>query len=603
MIHSQAGNYKLSSLLRMSMLLLVLAVFTACAGQTQPVTALPQLQLVPVQEQMVTVRGGCFQMGDNAGAGNADEGPVHEVCLDDFYIDRYEVTQRAYEEVTGDNPSSNKATEIHPVDSITWNEADMYCRKIGSRLPTEAEWEYAAKSGTRNETWSGTSEESKLGEFAWHYDNADRKTHPVGQKLPNSFGLHDMSGNVYEWVKDWYGDNYYQGSHSENPQGPTVGKGRVLRGGSAMVDQKYNRTSHRYSSSQDYRNDQAGFRCARSRFPTAESGNIEKVQIRPYDDDRNAAIESELDGYVYKAAKDFVSAEILKAEKERLFDLLRPDYADLIGKYEVSEEGRNEAGDYIVKVAAAWVDTPLLKKKLAAAVYTDRVVLLTEESNLEVDARASTLSRRLKSKLQGMGYRVTEVSPDNRSRRSAMTGELDSLRDLGLYNLADLVVTGSAASEFSQKNGPIFSARASGQISVYSVGSDRELFSISQDAVKGFGPDSTKAGMDALKKVAGSLADDAMSRMPLPDRTSTIKLHIREVYGHNTLQKAKAALLSMPNLHEIQQESADYTEDEAVLTLIVSGSPGITADAINSLNVFVIRNVQEDEITVEVKRL
>lgn len=213
-------------------------------------------------EEVVLVKGGCFEMGSTDGG--SDE-KVHKVCLDDFYMDRYEVTQSGYEKVAGNNPSyfSNLAgCPLCPVENVNWREAQAYCTKAGKRLPTEAEWEYAATSGGKKEKWAGTGEERQLGEYAWYRENASRRTHPVGEKKPNGLGLYDMTGNVAEWVADWYDEGYYSRSPERNPQGPPSGGRRVLRGGSWFSSVDHLRGAYRETGRPDTQNGLSGFRCA-----------------------------------------------------------------------------------------------------------------------------------------------------------------------------------------------------------------------------------------------------------------------------------------------------------------------------------------------------
>ena len=176
-------------------------------------------------------------MGDTFGDGDADEKPVHQVCVDDFYFGKYEVTQGQWEKVMGNNPSRFKGRD-NPVEQVSWNDVQEYINRLNGqsggkyRLPTEAEWEYAARSGGKRKKWAGTSKEPELGEYAWYRINSGTKTHPVGQKRPNGLGLYDMSGNVWEWCADWYDQNYYQGSSRSTPERPGSSLYKVLRGGS-----------------------------------------------------------------------------------------------------------------------------------------------------------------------------------------------------------------------------------------------------------------------------------------------------------------------------------------------------------------------------------
>jgi sulfatase modifying factor 1 len=190
--------------------------------------------------EFVWIKGGCYDMGDIFGDGNPDEKPVHEVCVNGFYIGKHEVTQAQWEKVMGNNPSFFKRGGSYPVENVSWYEIQEYIRKlkrsinIKYRLPTEAEWEYAARSGGRKEKWPGTSKESDLDDFAWTDKNSGEQDHPVGRKKPNGLGLFDMSGNVWEWVADWYDQDYYRNSSKDNPKGPdrSWDNTRVIRGGS-----------------------------------------------------------------------------------------------------------------------------------------------------------------------------------------------------------------------------------------------------------------------------------------------------------------------------------------------------------------------------------
>lgn len=191
---------------------------------------------LPLEKRIIFVKGGCFQMGNIFGDGGGNEQPAHEVCVDDFYMGKYEVTQKEWTEVMGNNPSYFKnCGDNCPVENVSWNDVQEYINKLNSktgknyRLPTEAEWEYAARSGGKNEKYAGGN---YINSVAWYSNNSGDKTHPVGQKQPNGLGIYDMSGNVREWVQDWYKNNYYKNSPRNNPRGPDSGQARVLRGGS-----------------------------------------------------------------------------------------------------------------------------------------------------------------------------------------------------------------------------------------------------------------------------------------------------------------------------------------------------------------------------------
>jgi formylglycine-generating enzyme required for sulfatase activity len=172
--------------------------------------------------------------------------------LSGFNIGKYEVAQSQWQTVMGSNPSYFSGCSECPVEQVSWNDIQEFIKKLEKltgkrfRLPTEAEWEFAARGGNRSRgyVYSGGNNPWTVG---WNKDNSNDNTHPVGQKAANELGLYDMSGNVYEWCSDWYGENYYKASPSNNPKGPSSGAKHVLRGGGWYVKAAYSRVSHRNS--------------------------------------------------------------------------------------------------------------------------------------------------------------------------------------------------------------------------------------------------------------------------------------------------------------------------------------------------------------------
>jgi len=229
---------------------------------------------------MVTVPKGCFQMGSTSGDG--DEKPVHQVCLDAFRMDRTEVTNAQFARIAGRNPHVDDGTcyvwkgtawspgvlprkfagPDQPVVCVDHEQARDYCRSRGASLPTEAQWEYAARAGTQEESMWRSKEE--LGRHAWFRDNSDGATHPVGRKRPNLWGLYDMLGNAWEWVDDWYGATYYGESPTANPRGPDGGAYRVYRGGGWFSAAQGSGATVRGSLSGKRNRSTLGFRCVDS---------------------------------------------------------------------------------------------------------------------------------------------------------------------------------------------------------------------------------------------------------------------------------------------------------------------------------------------------
>ncbi|HLP52799.1 MAG TPA: formylglycine-generating enzyme family protein [Chitinophagales bacterium] len=185
--------------------------------------------------EMVRVKGGSFQMGTLNGV--KSERPVHEVKVGSFAIGKYEITQAQWQAVMGSNPSHFKGCDNCPVEEITLAEVDSFISKLNRisnsnyRLPTEAEWEYAALGGPLSKGYCYPGSDS-LEQVAWMVDNAGKKTHPVGQKKPNELGLYDMSGNVWELCSDYWNAAYYKTSPAVNPRNDTKAVFRVTRGGS-----------------------------------------------------------------------------------------------------------------------------------------------------------------------------------------------------------------------------------------------------------------------------------------------------------------------------------------------------------------------------------
>ncbi|MBQ0056498.1 MAG: SUMF1/EgtB/PvdO family nonheme iron enzyme [Bacteroidales bacterium] len=217
-----------------------------------------------VSFKMVAVKGGTFQMGATPEQQDAykDEKPVHSVTLSDYYIGETEVTQALWKAVMGSNPSTWKGDNL-PVEQVSWKDCQKFIKKLNQltgknfRLPTEAEWEYAARGGKESKGYQ-YSGSNNLGSVAWYDDNLGSKIHAVKPKQPNELGLYDMSGNVWEWCQDWYGG--YSGGSQTNPKGPSSGSRRVYRGGSWYYDARHCRVAYRNWDTPHYRSYDLGLR-------------------------------------------------------------------------------------------------------------------------------------------------------------------------------------------------------------------------------------------------------------------------------------------------------------------------------------------------------
>ena len=202
--------------------------------------------------ELVLVPSGCYEMGCGRWTSDCgkDEKPVHEVCVDGFWIGKYEVTQGQWKKVMGSNPSHFNKGDNYPVERVSWNDAKEFIGKLNSlnsgqyefRLPTEAEWEYACRSGGKSEKYAGGNEVDSV---AWYGSNSGRSTHPVGAKTPNGLGIYDMSGNVWEWCEDIYSEDAYSKHQRNNPIYTGGGSYRVFRGGSWLYGPRFVRCAYR----------------------------------------------------------------------------------------------------------------------------------------------------------------------------------------------------------------------------------------------------------------------------------------------------------------------------------------------------------------------
>ncbi|MDR1180858.1 MAG: formylglycine-generating enzyme family protein [Bacteroidales bacterium] len=222
----------------------------------------------PGEAEMILVKGGTFTMGnisERDGAGNYyydNEKPAHSVTISNFRIGKYEVTQAQWTAIMKNNPSYFEGDNL-PVENVSWDAVQMFISRLNEatgknyRLPTEAEWEYAARgsSQSQNYRYSGSN---NIDDVAWYYNNSDDRTHPVGTKAPNEIGIYDMSGNVREWCQDWY-DSYSQ-SQQSNPTVPSYGSNRIGRGGGWNYNAIGCRLAARDDNSPSYSYHNLGFR-------------------------------------------------------------------------------------------------------------------------------------------------------------------------------------------------------------------------------------------------------------------------------------------------------------------------------------------------------
>lgn len=275
---------------------------------------------------------------EQTGLCNTDENPAHEVTITGFVISKFEVTQALWKQVMGGNPSRFKGDSL-PVENVSWDDVQMFLKRLNMltgknyRLPTEAEWEYAARGGihSRQSTYSGGL---NLGDHAWFVENASNTTHAAGQKQPNELGLYDMSGNVWEWCSDSYGP--YSSMAQSNPQGAKTNPSKVLRGGCYASNAQQCRVSSRksyYSAGKDY---MTGFRLAMDDDREAKAAaQAERERLKAEEEARNAEQQ--------RIEAEQKAAEAAKAAEQRRVDSLNKAEAERIAAEKAALQAEKQA--------------------------------------------------------------------------------------------------------------------------------------------------------------------------------------------------------------------------------------------------------------------
>ena len=255
---------------KMQAVIAMVCVVLTCIDATGVSLAAEKTRTNSIGMEFMLIPAGFFMMGRDPAfeEGDDDERPQHTVNISKpFYLGKYEVTQAQWVAVMGNNPSRFKGRN-NPVEHVSWHDVQEFIRRLNAqegrtqyRLPTEAEWEYAARAGATTAYFFGDDKHALSG-YAWYGGNSGDRLHPVGQKQPNAWGLYDVYGNVREWVQDWFVATYYASSPGTDPQGPSSGEYRVLRGGGWNDLAEHCRSADRHDSTPDVRFVNIGFRLA-----------------------------------------------------------------------------------------------------------------------------------------------------------------------------------------------------------------------------------------------------------------------------------------------------------------------------------------------------
>lgn len=258
----------ISNLLLAGMLLLGLAGLGAASESPAIDAGGPEEIKNSIDMELILIPSGSFQMGVDKSFEAEADATRHSVTISTpFYMGKHEVTQKQWAAIMGRNPSKFKGS-TRPVEQVSWDDVQKFIAALNQkegkhyRLPTEAEWEYAARAGTKTAYFFGDDEDDEglLSQYAWFKGNSGKKTHPVGMLLPNAWGLYDMHGNVWEWCQDWYDKEYYAKSPDADPSGPLSGSDHVIRGGSWNKIPYYLKAGYRNYATPDGVDDTLGFR-------------------------------------------------------------------------------------------------------------------------------------------------------------------------------------------------------------------------------------------------------------------------------------------------------------------------------------------------------
>ena len=252
----------------LSLLLFLLSSWCVVQAQSIALTHEQKLMLAAIETSMVSIDGGIFTMGCTSDQGSEcthDEFPIHQVQLSGFKLLKTEVTQGMWQSVMGNNPSLNKRSAQFPVENVSFTDIDKFIEALNAmsahryRLPTEAEWEFAARGGknSKNTLYSGSTDAQSV---SWNIGNSSNTSHIAGFKNANELGLYDMSGNVWEWCSDWYGE--YHASEESDPRGAVDGTDKVIRGGSYSGSIWFCRNAIRMHYAPSYKSHFIGFRLA-----------------------------------------------------------------------------------------------------------------------------------------------------------------------------------------------------------------------------------------------------------------------------------------------------------------------------------------------------
>lgn len=335
-------------------------------------------------------------------------------------------------------------------------------------------------------------------------------------------------------------------------------------------------------------------------------GSISFLRTEDLDEAKTKALEAAKNEAVLKVAGLFVSHEILMKEKENLTKIFRGNLDEVIREYKIITEDKGEDGFYRITLAAR-VSEDAVKALLMRNLYNDRLLVITSEKNMARSLKRHVLEHKLISQARGKGYGIVDYRTVRDKRALELVslirqGNTEAVKKIALYYLTDIVIAGFVASEFSQQSNDIFSATATGQVKIHQLGAKKELLSLTKYHEKGFGNDKEKAGIAAIEKVSGKMAEEAAKGLSIKV-LSRITLTIKEIGDYASVQKTKKLLSEIPYVKEIKEGKSDFSLEETTLYLKTTQGVEYIAGRITELQKFVVKKIHKRDISLEAKRI
>ena len=336
------------------------------------------------------------------------------------------------------------------------------------------------------------------------------------------------------------------------------------------------------------------------------SGSASILRNEDIEEAKEKALKMAKDEAILKVVGLHVNSEILSKEKENLLRLFGPEQENIIKEYKIISEDLGGDGFYRVKISAKIRDD-LVKSFLMKNLYDDRVIVVTSEKNMGKSLKRHILEHELIRRIKEKGYLIVDYRTIKNDTVSDLVfsirqGNTESVKKIGIYYLTDIVVVGFVESKFSQQTKEIYSANTTGQVKIHQVGGKKEISSLTKHNVKGFGSNEGKAGLDAIKKFSVEMAEESIKSLP-KNHLKKIKLSIKEIGSYSSFRKTKHFLSNIPYVREIKDGHKDFEIEEATLYVRTTKGIDYIAKKLSELNLFVVRNVGQSQITLEARKI